>query len=76
MESGDKLMNGSEILNVRNILTVGHLMKVLKSVEDPDTSIVILTDGWYDNLAIVQMPDEEHPSVILEHREPYDSRQA
>jgi uncharacterized protein with GYD domain len=60
-----------------SVLTVGQLRKLLASVPD-EVHVVIATDGWYDNVSCVAIPDEngEHyVAVTLYHGETFDARQ-
>lgn len=61
----------------QGILTVGQLIFLLEGI-DPETHVVIGTDTWYDNVAGVQMPEQDGfggVCVTLVHGEPYDTRQ-
>lgn len=59
----------------RGILTVRQLRALLKGL-DPETQIVIGTDSWYNNVAGIQLPDDDgQVCVTFVQGEPYDTRQ-
>ena len=60
-----------------SVLTVGQLRQMLANVPD-DVHVVIATDGWYDNVSCVAIPDEDgehYVAVTLFHGETFDARQ-
>jgi hypothetical protein len=60
----------------RGILTVGQLMRWLKTLP-PETQVVVGDDGgWYNNIEGVQLPDGESTSAVtFVQGEAYDTRQ-
>jgi hypothetical protein len=61
------------------ILTVGELVRWLKTLP-PETQVVVGdTDGWYNNLEGLHLPDPDgdtYTAVTLVQGTPYDTRQA
>jgi hypothetical protein len=56
------------------MLTVGQLQHMLANVE-PSTFVVLATNGWYDHVGSVELPDgEEFMCVTLFHGTAWDAR--
>lgn len=57
------------------ILTVRQLRAMLEGL-DPETHVLVGTDTWFNNVAGLQLPEEDGPlCVTFVQGEPYDTRQ-